>query len=297
MASSIGTPLLWGGFSIVVVILLALDLLVFHRKPHQVKVKEALIWSCVWISLSVVFAGFISVREGATPGLEFLTGYVVEKALSVDNLFVFMIVFAHFGVAPKDQHHVLFWGVVGALLMRGLFIAGGAALLSHFHWVIYIFGALLVFTGGKLLFPREEEPDPEKGLVLRLVRRVAPRLPKLALVIIVVELTDLVFAVDSIPAIFAVTKDPFIVYTSNIFAILGLRSLYFALAGVMGRFHYLKPGLALVLGFVGVKMLVSGVVQVPVLASLSVIVLLLGGAVAASVFFPPQPKPAKVGGR
>ncbi|MBK7862115.1 MAG: TerC family protein [Archangiaceae bacterium] len=292
MVDSIGTPLMWGGFAVIVLVLLALDLFVFHRKSHEVKVKEALIWSAVWISLSLAFCGFVFLRSGSGPALEFLTGYLIEKALSVDNLFVFMIVFAHFGVAPKDQHHVLFWGVIGALVMRGLFIAGGAALMTHFHWVTYVFGAFLVFTGGKLLFQRDEEPAPEKGLVMRVLKRVAPQLPKAAVVIIVVEATDLVFAVDSIPAIFGVTTDPFIVYTSNIFAILGLRSLYFALAGVMGRFHYIKPGLALVLGFVGVKMLIAGVVKVPVLVSLAVIVLLLAGAVAASLLFPPHPKPS-----
>ena len=291
MAYGIGTPALWAGFSAVVLVLLAVDLFVFHRKPHEVKVKEALIWTGVWISLALVFCGFVYVQFGSKPALEFLTGFVIEKSLSVDNLFVFMVVLSHFAVPPKQQHRVLFWGVLGALVMRGLFIAGGAALLHRFHWVAYVFGAFLVITGVRLLFQREEEPDPEKSFILRAVRRVAPDLPKLAVVLVVIEATDLVFAVDSIPAIFAVTRDPFIVYTSNIFAILGLRSLYFALAGVMGRFHYIKLGLALVLGFVGVKMLISGVVLVPVAVSLSIIVVLIGGSVAASLMFPPHGKP------
>jgi len=291
MTHSIGTPLGWAAFSIIVLVLLALDLFVFHRKSHEVKIKEALIWTAVWISLALGFAGFVWFRFGSQPALEYLTGYVIEKALSIDNLFVFMVVFAHFGVAKKDQHHVLFWGVLGALVMRAIFIGLGAALLTRFHWVAYVFGAFLVITGVKLIWQREDEPDPEKGLVLRAVRKVAPNLPKLALVLIVVEATDLVFAVDSIPAIFAVTKDPFIVYTSNIFAIMGLRSLYFALAGMMGKFHYIKLGLALVLGFVGVKMLISGVVHVPVAVSLGVIVLLIGGSIAASLAFPPHGKP------
>ncbi|MBL8953149.1 MAG: TerC family protein [Myxococcaceae bacterium] len=291
MTHSIGTPLLWAGFTVVVLVLLALDLFVFHRKAHEVKVKEALIWSAVWISLALGFAGFVWLRAGQQPALEYLTGYVIEKALSVDNLFVFVIVFAHFGVPAKDQHRVLFWGVLGALVMRALFIGLGAALLTRFHWVAYVFGAFLVITGIKLIWQRDDDPDPEAGFILRTVRRIAPNLPKLALVLIVVETTDLVFAVDSIPAIFAVTQDPFIVYTSNIFAIMGLRSLYFALAGVMGRFHYIKLGLALVLGFVGVKMLISGIVHVPVTVSLGVIVLLIGGSVVASLAFPPQGKP------
>jgi tellurite resistance protein TerC len=290
MAHSIGTPWLWAGFSALILTLLALDLFVFHRHPHQVKPKEALIWTGVWIALALGFDLFVFLKSGATPALEFLTGYVIEKALSVDNLFVFMIVFAHFAVPQKEQHRVLFWGVLGALVMRGLFIAGGAALLQRFHQVAYVFGAILVITAVRLLLQKDVEPDPEKSWVLKSVRRVAPNLPKLAVVLIVIETTDLVFAVDSIPAIFAVTTDPFIVYTSNIFAILGLRSLYFAMAGVMGRFHYIKQGLAAVLGFVGLKMLFSWVVKVPVVVSLGVIALLLGAAVVASALFPPRPR-------
>ncbi len=291
MAHSIGTPLAWAVFSVVVLVLLAVDLFVFHRKAHTVKVREALIWTAVWISLAVTFSGYVWLRFGSQHALEYLTGYVIEKSLSIDNLFVFMVVFAHFGVRQKDQHHVLFWGVLGALVMRAVFIGLGATLLEHFHWVAYVFGAFLVITGVRLVWQRDEEPDPERSLILRAVRKLAPNLPKLAVVLIVVETTDLIFAVDSIPAIFAVTTDPFIVYTSNIFAIMGLRSLYFALAGMMGRFHYIKLGLALVLGFVGVKMLISGVVTVPVVVSLAVIVLVIGGSIAASLVFPPHGKP------
>ncbi len=288
MVHSVGSPLLWGGFTVLILVLLALDLFVFHRKPHQVKVREALGFSALWISLAFAFAGFVWWRFGPQPALEYVTGYLIEKALSVDNLFVFMVVFSHFAVPPKQQHRVLFWGILGALVMRGVFVAGGAALMARFSWVPYVFGAFLVITGIRLLIQREEEPDPEKNLALRLVRKVAPNLPKLAVVLVVIEATDIVFAVDSIPAIFAVTKDPFIVYTSNIFAILGLRSLYFALAGMMGRFHYIKAGLALVLGFVGVKMLISGILHVPVALSLAVIALLIGGSIAASLLFPPK---------
>jgi tellurite resistance protein TerC len=291
MVHSVGSPLLWGGFTVLILVLLALDLFVFHRKPHQVKVREALGFSALWISLAFAFAGFVWWKFGPQLALEYVTGYLIEKALSIDNLFVFMVVFAHFAVPPKQQHRVLFWGILGALVMRALFVGAGAALLTRFHWVAYVFGAFLVITGIRLLIQREEEPDPEKNLALRLVRKVAPNLPKLAVVLVVIEATDIVFAVDSIPAIFAVTKDPFIVYTSNIFAILGLRSLYFALAGMMGRFHYIKAGLALVLGFVGVKMLISGVVHVPVGLSLAVIALLIGGSIGASLLFPPKRPP------
>ena len=285
---SIGSPVLWVGFTGLILVLLGLDLFVFHRKPHQVKVREALGWTAVWITLAMAFGGFVWARFGPQPALEYLTGFVIEKALSVDNLFVFLVVFSHFAVPPKQQHRVLFWGVLGALVMRAAFVAGGAALMHRFHWVPYVFGAFLVITAVRLLMQREEEPDPEKNLVLRMVRKVAPQLPKLAVVLIVIEATDIVFAVDSIPAIFAITTDPFIVYTSNIFAILGLRSLYFALSGMMGRFHYIKVGLALVLGFVGVKMLISGVLHVPVGISLAVIALMIGGSIAASLLFPPK---------
>jgi tellurite resistance protein TerC len=309
--ASIGTPFLWIGFTLFVLAMLALDLGVFHRTAHSVSVREALVWTAVWITLALGFNVGVYFWFGAQRAFEFLTGYVIEKALSVDNIFVFLVVFSAFAVPATLQHRVLFWGILGALVMRAIFIVLGAALLQRFHWVIYIFGAFLVFTGIKLLRQRSEEVHPERNLLFRLFRRCVPAVhdyrgghfvvveagrryaTPLLLVLVAIEATDLVFAVDSIPAIFAVTQDPFIVYTSNIFAILGLRALYFALAGMMGKFHYLKVGLAFVLVFVGVKMLLAGVYHIPILASLGVIVTLLAGAIVASQLFPPaQPPPS-----
>jgi len=302
---SIGTPPLWIGFTLFVLAMLALDLGVFHRKAHVVGVREALVWTTVWIALALLFNLGVYVWFGAERALEFLTGYVIEKALSVDNIFVFLVVFAVFAVPAALQHRVLFWGILGALIMRAIFIVLGAALLQRFHWVIYLFGAFLVFTGIKLLVQRAGEVHPERNPLFRLFRRWVPSVPDyrgahfivveggkryatpLLLVLVAIEATDLVFAVDSIPAIFAITMDPFIVYTSNIFAILGLRALYFALAGMMEKFHYLKVGLSLVLAFVGVKMLLVGVYKIPILVSLGVIVALLAGAVVASLLRPP----------
>jgi len=302
---SIGTPPLWIGFTLFVLAMLALDLGVFHRKAHVVGVREALVWTAVWIALALLFNVGVYVWFGAERALEFLTGYVIEKALSVDNIFVFLVVFAVFAVPAALQHRVLFWGILGALIMRAIFIVLGAALLQRFHWVIYIFGAFLVFTGIKLLVQRDGEAHPERNPLFRLFRRCVPAVQDyrgghflvveggkryatpLLLVLVAIEATDLVFAVDSIPAIFAITMDPFIVYTSNIFAILGLRALYFALAGMMGQFHYLKVGLSLVLAFVGVKMLLVGVYTIPILVSLGVIVALLAGSIAASLLRPP----------
>jgi len=302
---SIGTPPLWIGFTLFVLAMLALDLGVFHRKAHAVGVREALVWTAVWIALALGFNVGIYVWFGVERAFEFLTGYVIEKALSVDNIFVFLVVFAVFAVPAALQHRVLFWGILGALIMRAIFIVLGAALLQRFHWVIYLFGAFLVFTGIKLLVQRAGEVHPERNPLFRLFRRWVPSVPDyrgahfivveggkryatpLLLVLVAIEATDLVFAVDSIPAIFAITMDPFIVYTSNIFAILGLRALYFALAGMMEKFHYLKVGLSLVLAFVGVKMLLVGVYKIPILVSLGVIVALLAGAVVASLLRPP----------
>jgi tellurite resistance protein TerC len=298
---SIGTPAAWIGFGVFVVVMLALDLGVFHRKAHVITTREALAWTGVWVSLAMIFAAGMFVLAGPKPALEFLTGYVIEEALSVDNIFVFIVIFSAFGVPPAFQHRVLFWGVFGALVLRFVFIVAGAALLERFHFLFYVFGAFLAFTGIKLLLHRDEEVDPQNNVLLRLFRRVVPMVsdyrgqaftvvengkryatPLLA-VLVAIEGTDVVFAADSIPAIFAVTTDPFIVFTSNMFAIFGLRSLYFALAGIMDLFRYLKVGLALVLMFIGAKMLLSGVFHVPILVSLGVIVTLLGGAVIASV--------------
>ncbi len=307
---SVGTPALWLGFNLFVVVMLALDLGVFHRKAHEVRAREALIWSGVWVALALVFDAGIYVWFGWERALEFLTGYLIEKALSVDNLFVFLVVFSYFSVPSKLQHRVLLWGILGALVMRAVFIIAGAALLQRFHGVIYVFGAFLVFTGIKLLLQKDVEVHPERNLFLRLFRRFVPAVDgyrdskfvvheagrwqatPLLMVLVVVEATDIVFAVDSIPAIFAVTDDPFIVYTSNIFAILGLRALYFALAAMMGRFHYLKVGLGLVLAFVGTKMVIVDVYKIPIVVSLLVVLGLLTGSIVVSILRPPKTPPS-----
>jgi len=301
---TIASPGLWVGFVAFVVMMLLLDLGVFHRSAHVVRPREALIWTAVWIALALAFDVGIYVWFGADRALEFLTGYVIEKALSVDNLFVFLVVFSYFAVSPQNQHRVLFWGVLGALVMRAIFIFVGAALLQHFHWVIYLFGGFLVFTGVKLLAGLGEEVHPERNPLFRLFQRVVPSVPDyrgahftvvergrrlatpLLAVLVVIEASDVVFAVDSIPAIFAVTADPFIVFTSNIFAILGLRSLYFVLASAMGKFRYLNTGLGLVLSFVGAKMLLADIYKIPILVSLGVVAALLGGAIVASILRP-----------
>jgi tellurite resistance protein TerC len=301
---TIGTPGLWLGFTGFVLVLLALDLGIFHRKGHEVSMREALCWSIVWVGLALGFMVAVGVWFGVERGEEFLAGFLIEKALAVDNLFVFAVIFSTFAVPPALQHRVLFWGILGALVMRALFIWLGATLLQQFHWVMYVFGGFLVLTGIKLLLQREKEIHPEQNPLVRLFSRLIPSVPHyqgtrfflrengrwyatpLLMTLIVIETTDVVFAVDSIPAIFAVTSDPFIVYTSNIFAILGLRSLYFLLAGAIGTFHYLKVGLALVLAFVGVKMLLLDVYKIPIEISLLVIIPLLGGAVLASLLWP-----------
>ena len=302
---------LWIGFNLFVLALLALDLGVFHQKAHRVSIREATIWSIVWISLSLLFnlgiflfwdefvpASDYSNREAA---LAFLTGYLLEKSLSVDNIFIFVVIFTYFAVPAMYQHRVLFWGIIGALIMRGTLIVIGTALLKEFHWIIYVFGAFLIFTGVRMAIQRNEDVHPEQNPVVKLLRRIMPvtenyegeqffvrRLGKLMatplfLVLLIVESTDLIFAIDSIPAIFAVTDDPFIVYTSNVFAILGLRSLYFLLAGVVDKFHYLKLGLSAVLVFVGIKMVISDIYQIPIGVSLAVIASILTIAVAASL--------------
>ncbi len=302
MASSIG---LWVGFTLMVLVLLFLDLGVFHREAREVSRKEAGIWSTVWIGLALVFNAWIYYTSGSEPALEFLAGYLIEKSLSVDNIFVFLLLFSYFSVPLAYQHRVLFWGILGALIMRGIFIALGATLLHYFHWIIYIFGAFLIFTGIKLAISEDTESDPEDNPAIRLLRRVLPVTDKyegqhffvrhrgqlfatpLFVVLVSVESTDLVFAIDSIPAIFAVTDDPFIVYTSNVFAILGLRALYFLIAGVLDLFVYLRIGLGVVLGFVGVKMLLADVYPIPIGLSLGVIAFVLTVTIVASLLFPP----------
>jgi len=301
---TVGTPLLWAGFTAGVIVLLAVDLLVFHRRVHEVGSREALVWSVGWVALALLFNLGVYRWFGAQRGLEFFTGYLIELALSVDNLFVFILIFSTFGVPAAYQHRVLFWGILGAQVMRAVFILLGAALLAAFHWVIFVFGGFLVYTGVKILFARGTEVHPERNPVLKLFGKVIPSIPEfdgprfltkrngrwvataLLPVLVVVEATDVVFAVDSIPAIFAVTKDPFIVYTSNIFAILGLRSLYFLLATAMGKFRYLKVGLGVVLLLIGVKMVISEWVPIPIEWSLLVVAAVLGSSVLASVLRP-----------
>jgi tellurite resistance protein TerC len=291
----------WIGFNAFVLIMLALDLGVFHKKTHEVKVKEALIWTAVWIALAMVFNAGIFHFFGKEKAVEFLTGYVIEKSLSVDNIFVFIMVFSYFQIPTKYQHKVLFWGVLGALVMRAIFIFAGVALISKFHWIIYIFGGFLIFTGFKMLFQEDKPIEPEKNPLIKLVRKILPVSNELhgdkfiikqgaktiatplLLVLVLIEFTDLIFAVDSIPAILAISKDPFIVYTSNVFAIMGLRSLYFALSGITQYFVYLKYGLAAILIFVGTKMLIVDFYKVPVLLSLLIIVTILAISVIASL--------------
>jgi len=288
---------LWVVFNVFVLGILALDLLVLHRKAHAVSLREAAAWSCVWVSLALIFGLGVYFFRGAEKGLEFLTGYVIEWSLSVDNLFVFLVIFSYFAVPAVYQHRVLFWGILGALVLRATFIATGTALLANFHWMIYVFGGFLIFTGIKLLFAGEGKIEPEKNPAVLLVRRFMKVTPDyegqrffirrhgklwatpLFLVLVVVETTDVIFAVDSIPAIFAITLDPFIVYTSNVFAILGLRALFFLLAGVMEMFHYLRVGLSFVLCFVGAKMLIVDFYKIPIGVSLGVV----GGILLLSI--------------
>ncbi len=298
--------LLWGAFNLFVVGMLALDLGVFHRKAHEVRIREALLWSAFWIALSLLFNVGVYVWRGSETALEFFTGYLLEKSLSVDNIFVFLMIFTYFRVPYLHQHKVLFWGILGALIMRALFIFMGIALIEKFHWVIYVMGGFLIITGIKMATQKDSDINPERNPVLRLVRRLVPvtenyeggrffvrrsgRLfaTPLFIVVLVVETTDVVFAVDSIPAILAITIDPFIVYTSNVFAILGLRALYFALAGVMRLFHYLPYGLSFILAFVGIKMLLVDVYKVPIGVALGTVAGVLAISVIASILFPPK---------
>jgi tellurite resistance protein TerC len=294
-------PWIWVAFVGLILLLLALDLLVFHREAHEVSFREASVFTGVWVSLGLAFGGVIWWWRGGTDAARYLAGFLLEKSLAIDNIFVFALIFTYFAVPAKYQHRVLFWGILGALVFRGLFIAGGAALLDTFHWTIYVFGAFLVVTGIKMARSRHAEVHPERNPALRLFRRLVPSTDEyhgqrltvrvagrwmatpLMAVLVLVETTDIIFAVDSIPAIFAVTDDPFLVFTSNAFAILGLRALYFMLAGMIERFVYLKLGLAAVLVFVGAKMLLADVWEVPIWLSLLAIGVLIGGSVIASL--------------
>lgn len=298
----------WAGFLLFVLLMLALDLGVFHRKSHEVKIREALIWSAVWISLALLFNVGVYFFMGKEKAIEFLTGYVIEKSLSVDNLFVFIMVFSYFNVDTKYQHKVLFWGILGALVMRAIFIFAGVALIQQFHWIIYLFGVFLIFTGIKMLVQKNDKVEPDKNPLVRLFKRFFPvtdtthgdrffvRLnaktvaTPLFIVLLIIEFTDLIFAVDSIPAILAISTDTFIIFTSNVFAILGLRALYFALAGIAKLFYYLKYGLSAILVFVGVKMVIAGFFKIPVMYSLLIIVSILTLSILVSVIFPKTTK-------
>ena len=306
----------WGAFGLFILTMLALDLGILNRKAHAVTYREAAIWSAVWVTLAMIFAGLVFWKTDRLTGYEFLTGYVIELSLSVDNLFVFLLIFSYFKVPAKYQHRVLFWGVLGALVMRMTMIAIGATLVERFHWILYIFGAFLIYTGFKMMRQDESQANPEENPLVRFATRLIPITRHydgdkfftvvngrkmgtlLLLVLVIVEVSDLVFAVDSIPAIFGITTNPFIVYTSNVFAILGLRSLYFLLAGVVEKFHYLKIGLAVVLMFVGVKMLAEGYIhdrfgvskETVIIVSLSFVFVVLASSVIASLIWPVRPE-------
>ncbi len=296
--------IMWLVFGVVVIVMLAIDLGVSQRKPHAVKLKEALLWSLVWIVTAFVFMGGVAFELGKEKAMEFLAGYLLEKALSVDNLFVFLIIFSYFKVEAKYQHKVLFWGILSALAMRAVFIWAGVAIINQFHWVIYLFGAFLIFTGIKMALHKEADVHPEKNIVIRLARKVMPVkagydgskfftrengktwATTLFIVLLVVETSDIIFAFDSIPAILAITRDPFIVYSSNIFAILGLRALFFALSGIMELFHYLNYGLSLVLVFVGVKMVLPEGYKISIEVALGTVAAILAASILASVIWP-----------
>jgi tellurite resistance protein TerC len=305
----------WIGFLLFIFFMLALDLGVFHKKAHVISVKEASLWTGVWITLALLFNVFVYFNFGKTKALEFLTGYVIEYSLSVDNIFVFILIFTYFSIKPEYQHEVLFWGIIGALVMRAVFIFTGVALINSFHWIIYVFGGFLVITGIRMLFSGDTEVDPEKNPVVRFARKFLPVTNNmhgdkffirehsrifatpLFIVLLIIESSDLIFTVDSIPAILAISKDTFIVFTSNIFAILGLRSLYFAISGIMNLFRYLKVGLAFVLTFVGLKMCLSNIITVPIFYSLLTIISILVISIIASVIIKPGEKEIKVTGK
>ncbi|MGQ0794045.1 MAG: TerC family protein [Deltaproteobacteria bacterium] len=294
----------WVGFNLFVVAMLVLDLGVFNRKSHTIEVKEALVWSGVWVGLALIFNVIVYFWKGPELALQFLAGYLIEESLSVDNLFVFLLIFSYFRVPPIYQHKVLFWGIIGAIVMRAIFIFAGISLIERFHWIIYLFGAFLIFSGIKLALEKDKVLQPEKNPLLKLFRRLMPVTDDyvdgkflikqggkyvatpLLVVLVVVETTDVMFALDSIPAILAITTDPFIVYTSNIFAIMGLRSIYFALAGIMKLFHYLHYGLSFILVFVGIKMILASYVKIPVEIALGVIAGTLAISVIASIMYP-----------
>ena len=297
----------WVLFNVFVLAMLALDLGVVHRRKHEIKFKEAVAWSAVWIGLALAFAALVAYQRGADTALQFLTGYIIEESLSVDNLFVFLLIFSYFAVPPRLQHGVLFWGVLGAMVLRAIFIVAGVALLERFEAVIYLFGAILIFSGVKMALEKESKIDPNQNPVLKLFRKLMPVTTEfegskflvrrdgrtfatpLLLVLLVVETTDLIFAVDSIPAVLAITRDRFIVYTSNVFAILGLRAMFFALKGAMDLFHHLHYGLSVILVFVGAKMLLGHFFEIPIGIALGVVASILTLSVVASLIWPKAP--------
>jgi tellurite resistance protein TerC len=296
--------ILWVGFSVFVLLMLYLDLKVFHRKTHEVKIKEAVIWTIIWISLALLFNYGVYLWFGKEKAMEFLTAYVIEKSLSVDNLFVFIMIFSFFNVKTEYQHKILFWGILGALVLRIIFIIAGIQLIQNFHWIIYVFGAFLIYTGIKIPFEKDKEIQPDKNPLVRLFKKFMPVTNEnhgdkffvkinaktfatpLFITLLVIEFSDLIFAVDSIPAVLAISSDTFIVYTSNVFAILGLRALYFALAGIVKYFRYLKYGLAAILVFVGTKMCISDFYKFPVVMSLLIILGLLTLSIILSLIIP-----------
>lgn len=302
---------LWIGFTVVVLALLAVDLLVFNKKSHEVSIREALAWSAVWVGVALLFSVWVFFEEGQDRAFEFLTAYLIEKSLSVDNLFVFLMIFAFFKVDPKYEHKVLTWGILGAVAMRAVLIFGGVALLHSLHWLVYVFGAFLILTALKMAFQKDEKINPEKNLLLRGLRKVMPMTTEyqedkffvrkagrlfatpLLAVVMVVETTDLLFAVDSIPAVLAISDDAFIVYTSNIFAILGLRALFFAVAGLMKAFRFLRQGLVIILMFVGVKMMIVDIYKLPTWAALSGVGGVLMLSILLSIVFPARESAAK----
>jgi tellurite resistance protein TerC len=297
---------LWVVFNIFIVSMLIIDLMVFNRKPHEISIKESLVWTGIWVLLAVIFGIGLYFYMSPQDSLDYFTGYLIEKSLSVDNIFVFLLIFTYFGVDAKYQHRVLFWGIFGALVFRFIFIFIGVALIEQFHWIIYVFGAFLIITGIKLGLEKDKQIQPNKNPILKLVRRFVPITKHyhgqkffikrngriiatpMFVVLVVIETTDIVFALDSIPAIMAITRDTFIIYSANAFAILGLRALYFALSGVMRLFHYLHYGLAFILVYIGIKMMLEGIYQIPTLFTLVVIITTLTISVILSIFFPKE---------
>jgi tellurite resistance protein TerC len=297
-------PFVWVGFNLFILAMLALDLFVFHRKPHAIKLKEALLWACFWVGLAVLFNVGLYVTRGPKPALEFLTGYLIEESLSVDNLFVFLLIFNYFRVPAAAQHKVLFWGILGALTMRLGFILAGVSLLERFHWIIYVFGGILIVSGIRMWSHESPEIDPGRNIVIRIFRRFVPVTSQfegvsffvrqgtrllatpLFVVLLLVETSDLLFAVDSIPAVLAITRDPFIVFSSNAFAVLGLRTLYFALAELMRIFYLLHYGLAAILVFVGTKMVLADVFEIPIGIALGVVAVMLAASIGLSIARP-----------